>query len=95
MGANAYTSRGRSVRYLIRFSVDEKRALDARAASEGKPLADLIRASLGLAEAPPVAFEARVCRHCGQLVARDGVKDARGHVQHRACVRETMGNGHG
>lgn len=52
MGANQHTSKGRTVQYRIMFTTDEKRALDARAAAEGVTLADLIRAALGLADAP-------------------------------------------
>lgn len=54
MGANQHTSEGRDVPYRIRFTADEKRALEARAAAAGVSLAELIRAALGLAKAATV-----------------------------------------
>ena len=52
MGANQHTSKGRKAGYRIMFTDAELTSLHARASAEGITLADLIRACLGLAEAP-------------------------------------------
>jgi hypothetical protein len=54
MGANQHTSKGRKAGYRIKLTDTELTSLHARANAEGVTLADLIRACLGLAEAPSV-----------------------------------------
>ncbi len=73
--ANQHTSRQRTNRLIVRFSENERAALDARATAAGADsLADYIRAALGLAEAPTDAAPTcrqTWCRHYGQRHATE------------------------
>ena len=57
--ANQHTSRRRDATYLLHLTAGEMTAVRARAVAQGVTLAELIRTSLGLTEAPVLGRKPR------------------------------------